>query len=83
MKYQVVALLIIVFLACSCYAGPLSYGLCQSGCNVVAVACYSAAGFTFGTVSAGLLAPPAIIGCNVALGTCMTACVAAGCAPVP
>ena len=44
-----------------------------TGCNSVAVACYAAAGFTFGTIAAPL-APPVIIACNVALGTCSVAC---------
>ena len=43
------------------------------GCNVLAVACYTAAGFTFGTVAAPA-APAAILGCNSALGTCSAAC---------
>ncbi|PPQ74617.1 hypothetical protein CVT24_004163 [Panaeolus cyanescens] len=54
-------------------AGPIAYGICQTGCNVVAVACYAAAGFTFGTIAAPL-APPAILGCNAALGTCSATC---------
>ncbi|KAK0204044.1 hypothetical protein DFS33DRAFT_1336384 [Desarmillaria ectypa] len=60
-------------LAPQAYAGPIAYGICQTGCNVVAVACYAAAGFTFGTVAAPA-APPAIVGCNTALGTCSAAC---------
>ncbi|KAK1943604.1 hypothetical protein P3T76_005000 [Phytophthora citrophthora] len=64
-------------------AGPLAYGICQSGCNAVAVACYAGAGAVFGTVTAGLGAAPAILGCNIGLGTCMAACVAAGCSPTP
>jgi hypothetical protein len=64
-------------------AGPLSYGLCQTGCNALAVACYAAAGLTFGTVTAGIGAPAAAIACNVALGTCMTGCIAAGFSPTP
>ncbi|KAI8064103.1 hypothetical protein BDF21DRAFT_428225 [Thamnidium elegans] len=63
------------------YCGPLAYGICQTGCNAVAVACYAAAGVTFGTVSAGLCTPLAVIGCNSALGVCMAGCVAAGFAP--
>ncbi|RMX68462.1 hypothetical protein DD238_006490 [Peronospora effusa] len=55
-------------------AGPLAYGICQTGCNAIVVACYAAAGAVFG---------PAVIACNVALGTCMASCVAAGCAPTP
>jgi len=54
-------------------AGPIAYGICQTGCNVVAVACYAAAGATFGTIAAPV-APAAIVGCNAALGTCSTAC---------
>jgi hypothetical protein len=62
-------------------AGPLAYAICQTGCNSVAVACYTAAGFTFGTITAGVGIPAVIVGCNTALGTCMAACVAAGFAP--
>ncbi|KAG3118928.1 hypothetical protein PI124_g7542 [Phytophthora idaei] len=35
-------------------AGPLAYGICQTGCNAVAVACYAAAGAVFGTVTGGI-----------------------------
>eukprot|EP00490_Sorites_sp_Unknown_P006533 CAMPEP_0114676104 /NCGR_PEP_ID=MMETSP0191-20121206/48791_1 /TAXON_ID=126664 /ORGANISM="Sorites sp." /LENGTH=82 /DNA_ID=CAMNT_0001946547 /DNA_START=64 /DNA_END=312 /DNA_ORIENTATION=+ len=63
--------------------GPAAYGICQTGCNSVVVACYAAAGVTFGTVTAGVGTPAAIVACNVGLGTCMAACVAAGCAPTP
>ena len=28
--------------------GPLAYGICQTGCNALAVACYAAAGATMG-----------------------------------
>ncbi|CAI5710687.1 hypothetical protein KXD40_006198 [Peronospora effusa] len=64
-------------------AGPLAYGICQTGCNAIVVACYAAAGAVFGTVTAGIGTMPAILACNVALGTCMASCVAAGCAPTP
>lgn len=64
-------------------AGPLAYGICQTGCNTVAVACYAAAGVTFGTITMGTGIPAVIVGCNTALGTCMAACVAAGLAPTP
>lgn len=63
--------------------GPLAYGICQTGCNGVAVACYAAAGYTFGTVTMGAGVPAAIMACNAALGSCMVACIAAGCAPTP
>ncbi|KAF9472595.1 hypothetical protein BDN70DRAFT_915839 [Pholiota conissans] len=55
-------------------AGPIAYGLCQTGCNTVAVACYASAGMTFGTVVAAAAAPPLILGCNAALGTCSAMC---------
>lgn len=64
-------------------AGPLAYGICQTGCNAVVVACYAAAGFTFGTVTAGAGVPAAIVACNAALGVCMAGCIAAGFAPTP
>ncbi|KJA16367.1 hypothetical protein HYPSUDRAFT_147795 [Hypholoma sublateritium FD-334 SS-4] len=60
--------------AASVSAGPIAYGLCQTGCNVVAVACYGAAGATFGTVVAAAAAPAAILACNSALGTCSAMC---------
>ena len=44
------------------------------GCNTVAVACYAAAGFTFGTVIAAPATPAAILGCNSALGVCSATC---------
>lgn len=87
-----VALLIINVLP-TADAGLLAYGLCQTGCNGVAVACYSAAGFTFGTVTAGagipavivscVAAPAVIVGCNTALGACMATCAALLLAPTP
>lgn len=77
------ATILVSFLAAQpAAAGPIAYGICQTGCNAVAVACYAAAGFSFGTVAAPL-AVPAIIQCNAALGVCMTTCIAAGCAPIP
>ena len=83
-------------------AGPIAYGICQTGmpvlyylylasawiyswlgCNILAVACYAAAGFTFGTVAAPA-APAAILGCNSALGSCSAACAATALiAPIP
>ncbi|KAH9910415.1 uncharacterized protein BXZ73DRAFT_93778 [Epithele typhae] len=71
-------------LATGAHAGPIAYGICQTGCNAVVVACYAGAGFTFGTVTAGLGVPAAIVACNAALGTCSTACATIGLfAPTP
>lgn len=48
MKFAI--LLTILFLSASnTSAGPLAYGICQTGCNALVVACYGAAGATFGT----------------------------------
>lgn len=64
-------------------AGPLAYGICQTGCNAVAVACYGAAGVTMGTITFGAGIAPAVMACAAAQGTCMAACVAAGLSPTP
>ena len=80
MPRRIVAMLIFIS---SVEAGPLAYGICQSVCNAGAVACYAAAGATFGTVTAGAGVPAAIVACNAALGACMAACVAAGFTPTP
>lgn len=63
-------------------AGPIAYGICQAGCSAVVVACYAAAGCTFGTVLAAG-APAAIVGCNSAYGTCQAACAAVLLSPTP
>ena len=63
--------------------GLLAYGICQTGCNTVVVACYAAAGFTFGTVTAGAGVPAAVLACNAAQGTCMASCILAGFTPTP
>lgn len=54
-------------------AGPAAYGVCQAGCAAVVMACYSAAGFTWGATM-GASAPASIIVCNSAFGTCQAAC---------
>jgi len=63
-------------------AGPLAYAACQAGCFGVAVACYNAAGFVFGTVAAPA-APPAILACNSSLGTCCSVCAGIALVPAP
>ncbi|KAG6331624.1 hypothetical protein ID866_7469 [Astraeus odoratus] len=62
-------------------AGPLAYAACQTGCNAIVVACYAGAGFTFGVALP--VAPPAILACNAALGTCMATCATIALAPTP
>jgi len=61
-------------------AGPFSalgsYGVCQTGCNAVAVSCYAAGGYVFGATTFGAGIPAVIASCNSALGTCMAGCAA-------
>lgn len=65
-------------------AGPLAAGICYAGCAAVTVACFAAAGFTFGTVPGAVIAAtPALAACNAAFGVCEAACVAALVAPTP
>ncbi|GAA5916100.1 hypothetical protein JCM6882_003936 [Rhodosporidiobolus microsporus] len=58
----------------SANGGPVAYGLCQAGCSAPTVACYSAAGAVFGTVTVGVGTPAAILACNGAFGTCCATC---------
>ncbi|EFQ35601.1 hypothetical protein CGRA01v4_04090 [Colletotrichum graminicola] len=67
-------LLVIFSLPCV-LAGPAAYGVCQRGCSSVVMACYKAAGSTWGA-TLGLTATPLVIGCNSAYGTCQAACAA-------
>mmetsp|Transcript_45736 Transcript_45736/g.129547 ORF Transcript_45736/g.129547 Transcript_45736/m.129547 type:complete len:90 (-) Transcript_45736:199-468(-) len=80
---SLIVLLVLASSAVVVDSGPLSYGICQTGCNALVVSCYAAAGFTFGTVTAGASTPFVIITCNAGLGTCMVACIAAGFTPTP
>ncbi|PSN34680.1 hypothetical protein C0J52_22484 [Blattella germanica] len=60
------------------YSGPIAAGICYAGCAGVVVACFAAAGATFGTVPGSVIAAtPALATCNTAFGTCEAACVAA------
>ena len=63
-----------IFLILSLITNAYSIGVSTGICSTLAVACYSAAWFVFGTVTAGLGIPPALIGCNAAFGTCMATC---------
>jgi len=79
----VVFFLALILGATNSEAGILAYGICQTGCNALVVACYGSAGAVFGTVTVGVGVAPAILACNAALGVCMAGCVAAGCTPTP
>lgn len=77
-------LFIFALLISSTYSGPIAAGICYAGCAGVVVACFSAAGFTFGTVPGAVIAAtPALAACNAAFAACMKACVAALVAPTP
>ena len=77
-------LFVLILMTPAVSGGLLAYGLCQAGCAAVVVACYAAAGFVFGTVTAGAGTPPAILACNAAFGKCCAAfAVAALLAPTP
>lgn len=78
-----IVLFVIVCLAIPINSGPIAAALCSSGCAALVVACYAAAGVVFGTITAGLGTPPAILACNAAFGTCMASCAAALVIPVP
>ena len=63
-------------------AGPAGYGVCQAGCSGVVMACYSAAGFTWGA-TLGATAPASIMACNASYGACQAACAAVLLTPAP
>jgi len=68
--------LVIAILLPQADGGLALYGVCQAGCAGIVVACYAAAGYTFGTVTAGVGTPLAIQGCNSAFGFCSAKCAA-------
>ena len=63
-------------------SGIISYGVCQTGCNGLAVACYVAAGFTMGVPIPGST-PATIMACNAGLGGCMAGCALLILTPTP
>jgi hypothetical protein len=54
-------------------ANPAAYGLCQARRAAIVAACYVANGAMFGAVR-GAEAPPALLRCNAAFGTCQATC---------
>jgi hypothetical protein len=69
------------FLASIVSAGPIGYGLRQASSSGVVMACYFAAGFTWGA-TLGTTAPASIILCNSSCGACQTACAAVFLEPI-
>ena len=76
--------LLAVFLALSnvAEAGPIGVAICYTGCNTLWVTCVAGAGGVAGVSTGGLGVAPAILACNAAQGTCMTACTVALALPV-
>ncbi|KAH6977657.1 hypothetical protein EDB80DRAFT_657849 [Ilyonectria destructans] len=73
----------LAILSTAASAGPVAYGVCQAGCAGVVMACYGAAGYTWGA-TIGATAPATIVACNSAFGTCSAACAkVALLAPIP
>lgn len=83
MAFGVKLVVVLAMLIQIAQSGPLAYGICQTGCNAVWVACVTAAGGTAGVSTGGVGVPAAILACNAAQGTCMAACIAAGLSPTP
>ena len=73
--------IMLALLTITAHSGPLAYGICQSGCNAVWVACVAAAGGVAGVSTGGAGVPASILACNAAQGLCMAACVGAGLSP--
>lgn len=65
--------LFISTLAATSNAGPIAYRICQAGCAGVVMACYGAAGATWGATAAAS-APATVIACNRTFGVCQAAC---------
>lgn len=80
-KIIIMLLLVNSLLTREARPGPLAYGICQTGCNAVWVACVAAAGGVAGVSTGGAGVPASILACNSAQGVCMAACVAAGLLP--
>jgi len=74
MKMLVLFLCVIILMALYAKAGLVAYGMCQSGCAGIVVACYAGAGYVFGTVVTGVNTPAAILACNKTFGKCSSIC---------
>ena len=86
MKYFNILVVAIILSFGSADGGILAkmaaYGICQTGCNAVWVACVAAAGGIAGVTTGAAGAGEAIKACSCAQGVCMAACIAAGALPV-
>lgn len=75
--------LVLIICTVNVEAGLGLGALCSTGCAAVVVACYSAAGATFGTITAGAGTPAVILACNAAFGKCMATCAGLTLTPTP
>ena len=82
-KISLYSVMIMSLIMTPTHAGPLSYGICQTGCNTLWVACVSAGGGVAGVSTGGAGVPAAILGCNAANGVCMATCAALLLTPTP
>lgn len=82
MKALLQAIFTFLLIAPLVFAGPAAYGICQAGCSGVVMACYAAAGFTWGA-TLGATAPASILACNSAYGSCQAACALVLLSPTP
>ena len=82
-KTSLTMFMILCVIMSSTRAGPLSYAVCQTGCNAVWVACVSAGGGVAGVSTGGAGVPAAILACNATNGVCMAMCAALLLAPSP
>ena len=71
---KTMSLLLLVVLLSPAQGGPVAYGLSQTGCNAVWVACVSGAGGVAGVSTGGAGIPAAISACNTAQRICMATC---------
>ena len=84
MKSTILYVVFVFAILNMCAAGPIGVGICYAGCAGLTVACFSAAGFTFGKVDGTeIVAVPALAACNSAFAACEAACMAMLVAPTP
>lgn len=76
---KVILLLVLIVSSSNNVTGvPAAVGICYAGCAALVVACYSAAGFTFGTVIlTEILTHPALSDCNRSFSKCESNCMKA------
>lgn len=77
MRSQKLLAFIILLMIGNSFAGSAAVRICQGGCSALVGSCYTAGGYTFGTVTGGSGAPGVVLGCNSGYSACMKSCNAA------